>query len=87
MASFTVGVIASRLPVITAEAIAPLSPGRTARMPLVDRLTHSVDHRGVPQPEARSMRHLGVADTAEHETGRADTIEVHVAREVVAARA
>ena len=33
------------------------------------------------------MRHLGVADTAEHETGRADTIEVHVAREVVAAGA
>ena len=33
------------------------------------------------------MRHLGVADTAEHEAGRADTIEVHVAREVVAAGA
>ena len=32
MASFTGGEIASRLPVITAEAIAPLSPGRTARM-------------------------------------------------------
>ena len=32
MASFTGGVMASRLPVISADAIAPLSPGRTARM-------------------------------------------------------
>ena len=32
MASFTGGVMASRFPVITADAIAPLSPGKTARM-------------------------------------------------------
>ena len=33
------------------------------------------------------MRHLGDADTAEHEAGGADTVEVHVAREVVSAGA
>ena len=32
IASFTGVEIASRLPVISADAIAPLSPGRTARM-------------------------------------------------------
>jgi len=32
MASFTCVEMASRLPVISADAVAPLSPGRTARM-------------------------------------------------------
>ena len=34
MASFTGVEMASRLPVISADAIAPLSPGKTARMRL-----------------------------------------------------
>ena len=34
MASFTCAEMASRLPVISADAIAPLSPGKTARIRL-----------------------------------------------------
>ena len=45
MASLTGVEIASRLPVISAEAIEPWSPGTHGADALVDRLAHAVDER------------------------------------------
>ena len=45
MASLTGAEIASRLPVISAEAMAPLSPGTTARMRASMRVAHALDRR------------------------------------------
>ena len=52
---------------------------------LVDRLAHAVDGRGETQPGARLNRRRHRFDRAQRITGRADALEIHVAREVVAA--
>ncbi len=85
MASFTWLEIASRLPVISADAIDPLSPGTTARMRLSIAFAHAVDRHGVAQPQRGRVRRVGGADMAEHEARGADALEIQIAREVVAA--
>ena len=85
MASLTGAEIASRLPVISAEAIEPWSPGSTARMraSMLSRMPW-IDG-GVAQPQAGRRRRLGGLDRAQHEAGRADALEIEIAGEVVAA--
>ena len=63
-----------------------MSPGSDRADALVDRLAHAVDDGGVAQPEACGATGGGCGlDRAEHEAGGADALEIHVAREVVAA--
>ena len=85
IASLTGAEIASRLPVISAEAIAPRSPGSDRADARVDRVAHAVDRRRRSAATARRRRRLGDLDRAEHEAGRADALEIKVAREIVAA--
>ena len=47
MASLTGAEIASRLPVISADAMAPLSPGSTARMRASMAVAQALDRGGV----------------------------------------
>ncbi len=85
MASLAPDEIASRFPVISADAIAPLSPGSAARM------RASIASRSDPTAAlARSHRSAGsgganLLDGAEGETGSAEPLEIIVAREVVTA--
>ena len=85
MASLTGAEMASRLPVISAEAMAPLSPGSTRADARVDAVAQALDRGGVSQPQPGRRRRLGRLDRAEHEAGRADALEIKIAGEVVAA--
>ena len=53
---------------------------------LVDRLANAVDESGIVQPNAGADRRRHDLDLAERIAGRADALEKHIAREVVAAR-
>ncbi len=85
IASLTCAVMASRLPVISADAIAPLSPGKRRADAGVDRVTDALHGRGIAQPQPGLHRRLGDADRAERKAGRADALKVEIAGEVVAA--
>ena len=61
MASLTGAVMASRLPVISAEAMAPLSPGSTARMRASMPSRRPWIDGGVSQPQPGRRRRLGAA--------------------------
>ena len=87
MASLTGVEIASRLPVISADAIAPLSPGTTARMRLSIASRMPSMNGGIAQPERRAR--AGGATVLIAPSTKPDApmpLEIHVAREVVAAR-
>src|SRR5262245_4870737 len=49
--------------------------------PLVDRLAHGIDRHRITQPPRQRLWRRGSADMAEHEAGRADAVEIHVAME------
>ena len=86
IASLTGAEIASRLPVISADAIdAGIARDRGADA-AVDRVANTFDEGRVAQPRARRHRRLGDLDRADHEAGRADALEIEIAREIVAAR-
>ncbi len=86
MALLMAAEIASRLPVISADAMAPSSPGSTLRMrwSIVLRMPSIVAAARSRSPWCG--RRFSGPDTAEHKTRGADALEIKVAREVVAAR-
>ena len=76
--------ITSRRPLSSIAAIAPLSPGSTART----RASIASRSRWIggvrPLQQRVGRRRRDDLDGAAHEAGRADALEVHVARKIVA---
>ena len=89
IASLTGAVMASRLPVISADAIEPRSPGRSARMraSMLSRRPWTAAAYLQPQAGSGRRRRCRRLDRAQHEAGRADALEIKIAGEVVAAGA
>ena len=84
-ASLTGAEIASRVPVSSADAIAASIARQCRADARVDDGAHLGDHRRVAHPRGRRHRRLGDPDRAGDEAGRADALEIKVAREIVAA--
>jgi hypothetical protein len=85
MASNTAPVSASRLPVMSADAIAPVSPFKVARMRAVDGVAKSLDGCCEREPQPRRRRRRTHRDPARCQPGRADSLKVEFAGEIVSA--